>query len=158
VFEGIAKPSYSGASSWTWKGCPVPYVSFDGASTHTVKNLLKNREFGFREQYLDVLSRNKKEENTIKVENINGSILLLSAKEDAQWPSAEMGEMICERLKEKRFEYPYHHEVYHPASHFLCPVRTPARLVYRQERLFPKECERARQDALRLSVEWIKRV
>lgn len=47
VFEGIAKPSYSGTSSWTWKGEPLPYVSFKNISVSLMKNLFANHEFGF---------------------------------------------------------------------------------------------------------------
>ncbi|MDR2898962.1 MAG: hypothetical protein LBU94_01460, partial [Clostridiales bacterium] len=51
VFEGIAKPSYSGASSWTWQGKPLPYASFDNVPTNAIAKLLKNREYGFLQEY-----------------------------------------------------------------------------------------------------------
>jgi dienelactone hydrolase len=158
VFEGLAKPSYSGASSWTWAGCSLPYISFNERNIPILKNILRNGEFGFHQQYLDILLSKKNEENTIKVEKINGPILLLSAKEDAQWPAATMGGMICDRLKEKQFRFPYLHEVYYPASHVMCPVHTRLKFIYRQERMFPKECEQSRKNALELSLKWISGV
>ncbi len=155
VFEGISKPHYSGASSWTWNGAPLPYVSFADISISVLKSIVHNREYDYRTQYLEVLANNKREENTIKVEHINGPILLLSAKNDAQWPSSEMSNMICERLKEKQFSFPFHHEVYDPASHILSPVSTPVRFAYRQERKYAKACDKARKNAWNLSVEWV---
>ncbi len=154
VFEGIAKPHYSGASSWTWNGAPLPYASFADRSVSAWKNIIRNREYGYCTQYLQVLVSNKREENTIKVEHINGPILLLSAKHDAQWPASQMGNMICERLKEKRFAFPFRHESFAPASHLLSPISTPVRFAYRQERKQAKACDKARGDAWSLSVEW----
>lgn len=158
VFEGIAKPAYSNTSSWTWGGQPLPYASFHNISVSVIKNIIKNHEFGFVKQYIDVLATNKNEENTIKVENINGPILLLSAKEDAQWPSAEMGNMICNRLSNKEFAFPFHHEIFYPASHILCPVKTKMRLAYRMERQHKKECEVSRKQALKMSLDWLARL
>ncbi|MCX7773775.1 MAG: hypothetical protein N2376_11755 [Clostridia bacterium] len=155
VFEGIAKPAYSNTSSWTWGGQPLPYASFQNMEISLIKHIVKNREFGFTKLYIDVLNRHKSEENTIQVENINGPILLLSAKEDAQWPSAEMGKLICDRLRSKGFLFPYHHEIFHPASHILCPVKTKMRLAYRIERQHKNECEASRKQALKVSLDWL---
>ena len=158
VFEGIAKSAYSNTSSWTWGGQPLPYASFHHISVSIVKNLFKNHEFGFAKQYLEVLATEKKEENIIKVESINGPILLLSAQEDAQWPSAEMGMMICDRLNKKGFAFSFHHEVFYPASHILCPVKTKIGFVYRIERQHKKECEASRKQALQMSLDWLTRL
>lgn len=155
VFEGIAKPKYSNTSSWTWGGKPLPYASFKNISVNMIKNVIKNREFGFKKQYIEVLTANKNEENIIKVENINGPILLLSVKEDAQWPSAQMGKMICDRLSDKGFAFPFHHEIFHPASHILCPVKTKLRFAYRIERKYKKECEVSRKQALKITLDWL---
>lgn len=155
VFEGIVKPAYSGTSSWTWGGQPLPYASFHNIPVSAIKDIFKNHEFGFVKQYIEVLETKKNEENTIKVENINGPILLLSAKEDAQWPSAEMGQMICDRLNKKEFAFPFHHEVFYPASHILCPVKTKMGLAYRMERQHKTECEMSKKQALKLSLDWL---
>jgi dienelactone hydrolase len=155
VFEGLAKPNYSGTSSWTWQGKPLPYVAFDGAPAVSLGKIMANGEFGFRGTYLDVLTAQKSEENTIKVENINGPVLLLSAAGDAQWPSELMGEMIYQRLEDKQFTFPFEHQIYDPASHLLVPVDTWLKFMYRQERRHPNECNRARKEALDASVSWI---
>ncbi len=66
-----------------------------------LKNFLKNKEMGFRSEYLKALELHKSETNVIKVENIKGPVLLLSAQGDAQWPAEIMAEMIVQRLMEK---------------------------------------------------------
>jgi len=59
------------------------------------------------------------EQAAIKVENINGPILLLTGREDAMWPSSQMGEMIIKRLEEKEFPHWYRHFSYDHAGHTL---------------------------------------
>ncbi|MEA4970779.1 MAG: acyl-CoA thioester hydrolase/BAAT C-terminal domain-containing protein [Candidatus Pelethousia sp.] len=156
VFEGIAKPKFSGSSSWTWQGQALPYASFKGIQTNMVKNILLNREFGFSKQYIEVLATKKEEANTIKVENINGAILLISPAQDAQWPSAQMAAMIMERLQSKGFPFPFHHAIFSPASHILCPVNTPARFAYRIERKHAAACNESREEALAFTFDWIE--
>jgi hypothetical protein len=45
----------------------------------------------------------------IPVEKINGSLLLISAREDEMWPSLMMSEMMIEKLKQVNF--PHHVEL-----------------------------------------------
>lgn len=128
---------------------------FEGIKTSIIKNLIKYREFGFARQYRAVLSQNKNEDNTIKVENINAPILLISAENDAQWCSKLMVELVAKRLQENNFAFNYHHEIYRTASHILCPVKTKLRYAYKVERKHGKECSVARKKALRLTLEWL---
>jgi len=163
VFEGIVKPGYSGTSSWTWHGNELPYVSFNNCNVNFFRSLVKNHEIGFRSEYEQVLTAEKNETNTIKVENIRGPVLLLAAEHDAQWPSAEMAQAVSQRLREKKFPYSFELHTYYPAGHILCPVRSAGtkallRLLYRVERTFPRECSRAREEALAFSRSWMDRI
>jgi hypothetical protein len=126
-----------------------------GTAAISFKTIVAKGEFGFRQTYLDILAAHGNDENAIKVENINGPVLLLSAKGDAQWPSELMGEMIYKRLEEKQFPFPYRHQIYDPASHLLVPVNTALKFMYRQERRHPKACNQARAEALELSIRWM---
>ena len=45
----------------------------------------------------------------IKVENIRGPVLLLSATKDEICPSTPMSEKMMERLKSKKFKYYFEH-------------------------------------------------
>lgn len=155
VFEGIKKPKYSKTSSWAYNGKPLPYVSFDGIKISITKNLIKYREVGFVREYTKVISERKDEDNTIKVENINAPILLISAENDAQWCSKIMAEMIVTRLQEHNFKFAYCHEMFSIASHILCPVTTRLRYAYKSERKNAKECKKSREKALELTLKWL---
>lgn len=45
----------------------------------------------------------------IRVENIQGSILFLSATQDEMWPSTEMSEQMVQRLKDRDFAHHVQH-------------------------------------------------
>lgn len=155
VFAGIEKNTYSKNSSWSHNGQPIPHISFDGIKTNYIKNFIKNRELGFAEHYSEIISKQKNEENTIKVENINAPILLLSAENDALWCSKQMGEHIIKRLQEKEFKYTYRHIVFPYASHILCPIKPKRRLAFKIERKYMKECNASRKNALKITLNWL---
>ncbi len=85
--------------SWTFKNQPVPYISMDkikGTPTSTIETL---------SYWKNGLSDSVAVSNaSIKVENINGPILLLSGAEDEVWPSSIMSNMIEKRIKKKSFQ------------------------------------------------------
>jgi dipeptidyl aminopeptidase/acylaminoacyl peptidase len=91
-------------SSWTYQGEEVPYVPMPwSAVPATISHDLLSA-------FTIMLEDQEAVENSfIKVENIKGSILLLSAKNDEQWPSTQMSNAIIERLQEKQFRFPYLH-------------------------------------------------
>jgi dienelactone hydrolase len=111
VFQGLGgKP----VSSWSEGGRPIPFVPFAAFDYSKVVN----------NQFVEVynLSLDQKEYITkaqIPVERISGPLLLLSGKADSMWPSDRMTEMIAERLKEKKFPYPYYRYSYENAGHTL---------------------------------------
>ncbi|MCI0750658.1 MAG: hypothetical protein L0Y35_02365, partial [Flammeovirgaceae bacterium] len=49
------------------------------------------------------------EKALIKVENIKGPILLVSATKDEMWPSTEMSDEIMARLQSKKFPHVFEH-------------------------------------------------
>ena len=55
----------------------------------------------------------------IKVENINGPILLFSGKDDKVWPSSIMADMIEERIKENNFQHSFENIQYINAGHLI---------------------------------------
>lgn len=59
-----------------------------------------------------------------KFEKINGSILLVSAKNDHIWPSYQMAKDIKEYLKQYNFNYPVIHESY-STDHFFSKKTLP---------------------------------
>lgn len=93
-------------SSWTYKNKEVPYVP---APLKTISPALKGDLYTAHAMMLEDEEAVKKAE--IQVENINGSILILSGKNDEQWPATSMSNRIVERLKENNFKFYNQHAI-----------------------------------------------
>jgi dienelactone hydrolase len=91
-------------SSWTYKGNEVPYVP---APLKTISPALKGDLFTAFSMMLEDEGAVKNAE--IHVENINGPILILSGKNDDQWPATSMSNRIIERLEENNFKFHKQH-------------------------------------------------
>lgn len=105
-------------SSWTYHDVPVPFVP---APFETIWPALKGDLHGAFSMMLEDTVAVKQAE--IEVEKINGSILILSANEDEQWPATKMSHQLVERLNQKNFQHPYKHIVLkgghiEPLNHF----------------------------------------
>ena len=90
----------SNTSSWTYKGEEVPYVP---ATLETITPAIKGDHFTAFTMMLK--DKNAAKNAEIKVENINGPILILSGKNDEQWPASDMSNQIIERLRKNKFKY-----------------------------------------------------
>ena len=83
-------------SSWTYKNKEVAYVP---APLKTISPALKGDLYTAHSMMLEDEQAVKRAE--IAVENINCPILIMSGKDDDQWPATEMSDRIMERLKKK---------------------------------------------------------
>jgi len=111
VFQGLGP---QGKSSWSYHSESIPFVPFPEYDYSKIVN----------SQYVEVYKLALKqteavEKATIKVENINGPILLLAGKEDTMWPSAQMCDMIIKRLDGYNFPHWYKLFSYENAGHSL---------------------------------------
>jgi esterase/lipase len=105
-------------SSYSINGEPLPFVPVPISATPEL--LTGDLRGAFTKMLMD---KEAVKNAAIKVENINGAVLLLSAKSDEMWPSTQMSEMIVKRLEENNFPFPYRHIAYDgrhnaPLSHF----------------------------------------
>ncbi len=67
----------------------------------------------------------------IRVENIRGPVLLLSASDDGSWPSSLYGRMVSERLAQFRHPYPVKQLDFEGAGHSIVfPYVPTTQLVY----------------------------
>jgi dipeptidyl aminopeptidase/acylaminoacyl peptidase len=98
-------------SAWTYSGKELPFVP---VTEDTVPFLIKRDLRGAFETMLkDPVAEEKA---LIKVENINGPVLLMSATKDEIVPTTPMSEKIVARLKAKGFKHHYEH-IPIPGSH-----------------------------------------
>jgi dienelactone hydrolase len=146
-------PLEDAAYSYQGKGLPFANLSF--SKKRILKDMLKYREVRINSCYEDVVE-NAPEEARIKVENIKGPILLLSAAQDAMWPAKDAGEAIMKRLAEKKFPYTYKHYNYEYASHFLIPVKLKSARMFAIERKYPEKCWESDMDAFEKTLEFLK--
>jgi dienelactone hydrolase len=112
VWQGIPKTFWPPRSSWSLGGQQVPFVPYvygKGSDPNDVLGLYRQ----------SLMQKEQVQKAAIEVEKIGGPILLLSGQQDNLWPSAEMGDMICKRLKESQFKYKYEHVKYDDAGHTL---------------------------------------
>jgi dienelactone hydrolase len=160
VFQGIernGKPSKT--SSWSWRGQPLPYCSSKMHLSLLLGPSIKHREWRMVELYKKAINERLTEDAIIKVENIHGPILLLSAEDDAMWPSAYSCEKVCERLASNNFAYNYKHQSYRYTSHVLMPPIENAKMnavlrMWQIERKYPKECRKSKEDAFQLTLDF----
>jgi len=111
VFQGLGgKP----VSSWSENGKSIPFVPFAPFDYSKIVN----------NQYVEVykLSLEQTEyvnKAEIKVENINGPVLLLAGKADSMWTSDYMSQMVMKRLDS--YKFPHWHKLfsYDNAGHTL---------------------------------------
>ncbi|HEY1053487.1 MAG TPA: acyl-CoA thioester hydrolase/BAAT C-terminal domain-containing protein [Emticicia sp.] len=102
AFPGLT--SHLSTSSWTYQGKEVPYVP---VSEETIPALIKrDLRLAFDTMLKDTIAVEKA---LIKVEDVNGSILLVSATKDEMWGSGPMSEAVVKRLKAKHFGHYYEH-------------------------------------------------
>lgn len=102
VFPGHT--SHFSTSCWTYKGKELPFVP---VNEEAVPFLMKRDLRGaFTAMLKDTLSVEKA---SIKVEQVNGAVLFLSATKDEICPSTPMAEMMTARLKSNSFKHHYEH-------------------------------------------------
>ncbi|WP_438390605.1 acyl-CoA thioesterase/BAAT N-terminal domain-containing protein [Caballeronia sp. DA-9] len=67
----------------------------------------------------------------IRVERINGPVLLFSGTDDGSWPSSDYSRMVVKRLERERHAYPVRHLDFDKAGHaILFPYVPTTQLVY----------------------------
>lgn len=102
VFPGHTQEFNS--SCWTFQGKELPFIP---VNEEAVPFLIKRDLRGAFEAMLkDTIAEDKA---LIKVENIQGSILLISATKDEICPSTPMAEKMITRLRSFNFKYDYNH-------------------------------------------------
>lgn len=105
-------------SSWHFNNQEIPYVP---APFKTLWPALQGDLFGAFSMILEDEKAASKAE--IEVEKINGFVLILSGKQDEQWPATSMSERLIERLSQNNFRHSFKHYAFEgghiePLNHF----------------------------------------
>jgi dienelactone hydrolase len=107
IFSGLFYEPVNGQlrSSWMYHGVPVPFVN--GTVPSAVSDQINTdekakRPVSYTAEYLAWLQNaTNSDASTIRVERINGPILLVSGDDDRLWPSSFMAAAIMARLGAK---------------------------------------------------------
>lgn len=100
--------------SWKYLGEDIPYVPMDkitGNDSNKIETLEYWKSGLAKTDYVT--------EATIKVEKINGPIILFSGKDDKVWPSSFMADMIEQRIEENNFNHSFQNIKYDKAGHLI---------------------------------------
>ena len=161
--KGVERPG-DGESTVSVGGVPLPYLPF--AYRHPEywqkiqeeakrgKNMIASREMFDRSEQLHPVT----EAERIKVEKIQGRMVLLGAEDDCLWDTCKYIRRIEERLREKNSPCQVQALLYEHATHFLFPqslmkMLLPIgsgllpKLAFQAARAYPKACKQARMDA-----------
>lgn len=100
--------------SWKFQGVDVPYVPMDKISGNEFNKIETLEYWKSGLAKTDYVTQ-----ATIRVEKINGPILLFSGKDDMVWPSSLMADKIEQRIKESNFKYAFQNIKYENAGHLI---------------------------------------
>ena len=144
-------------AAFSWRGEELPWARLKFSKSAILRDSLREKGICLRSCYEDAVL-NAPEEAQIKVENINGPVLLLYPEHDAMWPSELSAEKIRARLKEKNFYQPFKCVSYKYASHMLVPVKSRSTVMFRVERKYPEQCWESDMDAFEKTLAFWKEV
>lgn len=103
IFPGHT--SHFTTPAWSFAGQPLPFVPVNEAAVPALM------QHDLRGTFAAMLTDTAAEARAlIKVERINGPVLLLSATQDEICPSTPMCDKIIARLNTYRFKYPHQHQ------------------------------------------------
>lgn len=147
-------------SSWIFHGKEVPYTAFGLEKFplgHVVRKSIMARELTMHDLYLSLVL-NPNPAAAIKVEKINGPILLISSKMDTMWPSELAAKQVMKRLRQHSFPYRYRHLSYDYGGHMFVPMDLQMTSFFKGDRGKNKNLGRkARMDSLMKTLEFVSK-
>jgi dienelactone hydrolase len=122
IWQAKANGPSSIKSAWTLNGRELPYLKCSFSLSFINKVISKSKQIELSELFKTIYTEEKSkiEPTIIKVEKINGPILLVAGKEDKRWPSYYMCQMMKNRLDSLKFEHQIECLNYDNAGHNIC--------------------------------------
>lgn len=137
VWNAVKTPmSYS---SWSLDGQPLPYIEAPLLSFNMLSGIFTGE---YRTAFTNALSEASPKalgDAAIPIENINGSVTLVSAKQDQIWPSYEMANKLEQRLSDNGYEKPVLH-IAMDGDHYSYNKETMATVLTQLQRVMGPEC------------------
>lgn len=161
--DGCKEWPIPGESLFSWKGGPLPYMTFCyqhpqywqvvAAETKKAGAMLSSRKLFDDSEKAHPIT----EAETIKIEKIQGKLMLIGADDDVLWDAGKYIHRMEKRLSEKPHTCQVEAVVYKHGTHFVFPegmlkTMLPVgsglflKLAFREARQYPKECRQTRID------------
>lgn len=114
IWQGMAY-----GPSWTLTGKDLPYLKCSFSFSFIFKFMGNSKQVELLEMFKTIYTEDKSkiEQALIKVEKINGPILLIAGKEDKRWYSYYMCQMMKNRLDSLKFDHPVERLYYNNVGH-----------------------------------------
>jgi dienelactone hydrolase len=122
IWQAQANGPSSPKSAWTLNSSELPYLRYRLSLSFIGKVVGDSKQIELGEVFKTIYTEDKSKIETalIKVEKINGPILLIAGKEDKRWPSYYMCQMMKNRLDSLKFEHQVECLFYDNAGHNIC--------------------------------------
>ncbi|MDR0220730.1 MAG: hypothetical protein LBI54_04915 [Lachnospiraceae bacterium] len=168
VLEGAIPGKYtrSGKSMYTYRGEDIPFTPLEILERveELKAEVMNNPDYGLRRAmrygYDHIVPI---PESRIKVENINGRVLMLASENDDMWCSEVATRRMEKVFQENSFPHKYECIVYEKASHLLGNIKLKGlkypllfRLMLPAEKKYPRECGQARVDSTKRMLEFVE--
>lgn len=132
VPSGILWPAYpeSGHGAWTLNGQEIPYartLSYEQWDKALAAG--DAREDSFDWYLIPLRDAAYVDKVSIRVENINGPVLMISGVDDMLWPSAELTEFAVQRFERHGFRHRVEHLSYAGAGHRIAWPNGPTTML-----------------------------
>ena len=161
--DGCHEWPIEGESLFSYHGEPLPYMPFCyghpqywqtiEAESHETGNMIASRRLFDDSEAAHPIG----EDETIKVENSRGKLLLIAAEDDCLWDAAKYVRRMEKRLAERPHACDVEAVVYPHGTHFVFPesmLKTMlpigsslfVKIAFRAAKQYPKECKETRLD------------
>jgi len=117
-----AGPGWAGfnESAWTWNSKPIAFLNVglvDGA-VWLYRVIRDKRLIQTRAMFASALhNKQAVEKAALPVAQLNAHLLLISGRDDQQWPSSMMSNMLIAKLEKSAVQYSYRHHAFDNAGH-----------------------------------------
>ena len=155
IMQGTGRPDEDPCKAMVaFRGKDFAYVEKGNLLWDFLKRCVKERKVRLL-YFFDEWDSKGTEDNEIPVEKINGDILMLTSTHDESVPAKRDAELLMRRLKRMGFTHGYRHINSETGSHNLGYFPVNNKWLPREKR-YPKECQKAREEALQVILKVLK--
>lgn len=130
IWEGYGIDDRRPSPAWTWRGAPLPFLPNRAYAALERQSQTADRRWDPERFLRDAgIAADRLRRSEIKVENINGAVLLISAGDDRVWPSAILSQVAERRLAQSRFPHRFERASYRTAGHYVVTPYIPTTVL-----------------------------